>query len=137
MTHDSREDGDRPPPREAAEASRPTPVREIMQPEPASVAEGSGPPSVRTVEADGVRWEVQETGATRSGSGSDRGAPLLYLRFDRVEPGAEAEAPPREAGTGARECLAVATSLDDLTDDGLEELLARSRPARSSPPGAG
>lgn len=92
--------------------------------------EASNDPVVRTIESEGNRWIVQEAGATRSGSGSDRGAPLLFLRFEMVD----APSPT------VREGLAVASSLEDLNDDDLLDLFLRSRlargpgPAPSTPP---
>jgi hypothetical protein len=79
---------------------------------------------VRAFEADGAKWTVTPIGATRSGSGTDRGAPLLLLRFEK-------EGTPEPS---AREGLAVASSLDDLYDDDLAELLLRSRVVRSPAP---
>lgn len=74
--------------------------------------------SPRTFISGGEEWTVRITGRTRSGTGSDSGAPLLYLSFARVDGSAN---PTREA-------IAVGTSLDDLSDDELETLLRRLSP---------
>jgi hypothetical protein len=70
------------------------------------------------VETREGRWEVRVAGATRSGTGPDAGASLLLLVFSSED---EPELPPREILTAGR-------SLEALTDEDLEELLARSRP---------
>lgn len=103
---------------EPSQAPRPTPVRSLMQAEPAPPPEVPAEPPPRIVESEAERWTVREAGATRSGSGVDRGAPLLLVHFDRVE---APEVAPREG-------LTVATSLDELHDEDLIELLRRSRP---------
>jgi len=77
---------------------------------------------LRTFLVRGEEWIAQVTGQTRSGSGSDSGAPLLYLGF---------------ASVGApdllvREGIAVARVLDDLSDEDLESLFVRARPYRTN-----
>jgi hypothetical protein len=77
---------------------------------------------LRTFLARGEEWTAQVTGQTRSGSGSDAGAPLLYLGF-------------ASAGTPevlVREGIAVALVLDDLSDEDLESLFVRARPYRTN-----
>jgi hypothetical protein len=77
---------------------------------------------LRTFLAHGEEWVAQVTGQTRSGSGSDSGAPLLYLAF-------------ASAGTPdvlVREGIAVAQVLDDLSDEDLETLFVRARPHRTN-----
>ncbi len=109
MTADS-SDPDRP--------SRPTPVRAAMGKSQPLKAESQAPSRIFDLEAQ--RWIVRAAGATRSGTGSDTGAPLLFLTFAREE---EPDRPVREA-------IAVASDLEALTWDELEELFARSRPFR-------
>jgi hypothetical protein len=74
----------------------------------------------RTFVTGGEEWVAQVTGQTRSGTGSDAGAPLLYLAFALT----------RTPTAWAREGIAVARSIDDLTDEDLESLFARARPLR-------
>jgi hypothetical protein len=88
-----------------------------MQAEPAETEELPHEAQSRILQSEGEEWVVREAGSTRSGSGSDRGAPLLLLRFSRV---AAPDAPLREA-------LAVSSSLDEIEDEDLEELFRRSR----------
>jgi hypothetical protein len=89
-----------------------------MQPESLSEDDGAFDGALRFFESDGETWVVREVGQTRSGTGSDSGAPLLLLEFARsIDP----EKP-------LRKNLAVATSLDALGDEELGELLQRSRP---------
>jgi hypothetical protein len=120
---------------------RPIPVRSVAPP-PAPAPPSGGPPAgrpgpdptplepSRPVEIDGRRWDVRAVGRTRTGHGRDAGALLLLLTFTPAGEG------PDEAGVGMgdatpaamREALAVARSLEDLDDQVLAELLARSRP---------
>jgi len=81
----------------------------------------SQPPLI--IEVDGAEWTVSAAGTARTGTGSDRGAPLLLVRFERSGEGSE---------QGTREALAVATSLDEMSYDALLELMARSRPVLPS-----
>jgi hypothetical protein len=94
-----------------------------------SSTEGAAPTAAvssgaRVIEAGDGAWEVTATGAARSGSGRDAGAPILLLTFSRR--GAP-EALPREV-------FAVARSLDELSDDELAELVARSKAIRRAGP---
>jgi len=77
----------------------------------------------RIIEVDGAEWTVSAAGSTRTGTGSDHGAPLLLVRFERSGEGSEGN---------AREALAVAASLDELGDDALVQLMARTRPVPAS-----
>lgn len=77
--------------------------------------------SSRTLHADGEEWIAEVTGQTRSGTGSDAGAPLLYIGFS----------PARSPASRVREGIAVATSIDDLSDADLEELFSRARSIRT------
>ena len=115
---------------------RPTPVRVLMAQEAAeqiavdreseqreSTGQGryeaaTRPP--RVIEVDGAEWTVIAAGSTRTGAGSDHGAPLLLVRFERSGAGSE---------VAAREALAVTASLDGLSDDALVELMLRARPS--------
>jgi len=134
---------------------RPTPVRVLMAQEAAERAGveteaerkdasgngrgGSSPRAPRIITADGAEWTVTAAGSTRSGTGSDRGAPLLLVRFERNGVGSGMGS----SGAEAREALAVTTSLDDMGDAALLELMARTRPVpaphaatrRPTPPG--
>lgn len=153
MTADRPNDSPQEPPDRPSERApengpprRPTPVRELMEKareetvrEEASREEASrekvsreeaasAPESVRTVDIEGEAWTVRVEGATRSGSGQDAGAPLLFLTFTR---GAEDGGGPRGQGAPEREALAVGASLGDLSDDALAELFSRSRAYRT------
>ncbi|CAN5736361.1 hypothetical protein BH23GEM11_BH23GEM11_15700 [soil metagenome] len=133
---------------------RPIPVRSVAPP-PAPIPASSSPPGAgaagagaeraeidpspleppRFLELDGLRWEVQAVGQTRTGYGRDAGAILLLLKFVPVPPDAPVvgkDATPVDP----REALAVARSLDDLDNEMLSELLERSRPLRQEGPGA-
>lgn len=93
----------------------------------------------RALEIDGEEWIVREQGRTRSGAGSDAGAPLLYLVFAR---GSDPARP-------VRHMTAVGRALMELDDVHLRELWDRSkphtppsepdtgRPTRSGPKGRG
>jgi hypothetical protein len=76
-----------------------------------------------SVEAEGDTWTVTGEGAGRTGTGSDIGASLLLVRFS-----------PRTGGRPPREALVVASSLDDLGEDGLRQAFERAREHRPSPP---
>jgi hypothetical protein len=106
------------PPDEPDPPHRPTPVRILMQSEAATPTDVPAETVLRKIESGKDHWTVREAGATRSGSGTDRGAPMLLLQFEKVE---APEVPPQV-------CYAVAESLDNLDDEDLIELLRRSRP---------
>ncbi len=132
---------------------RPIPVRELLagargprheevegSPD-ASGAEARAAPRILVVE--GVRWQVEAIGRGRSGHPPDSGATLLHLAFTQVsEPGPGGErGAAHDAANGTsegadaprREGIAVARELDDLSDEALEALLARSRPGAAGP----
>jgi hypothetical protein len=135
-----------------AGGDRPIPVRSVVPP-PASGADSRetpapappppGPPP-RLLETGQGRWEVIPAGISRSGHIRDAGALLLLVRFNPVDGEAGENREDRENREGRkdseagetgtpgprrpREGLAVARSLDDLSDDALEDLLGRARP---------
>ncbi len=123
---------------------RPTPVRESLgsseseraadsaaEPgdgyaKPASPSGTGGalePAGLRCVDTPEGRWAVRVDGATRTGCGSDAGAPLLMVTFTL-----EGEGAPDQ-----RQVLAVGTSLDALSDEDLADLHRRAR-APAPPP---
>lgn len=72
---------------------------------------------VRAFEVDGEEWVVRIVGTTSVGTAPDVRAPVLLFGFARA---AEPDGLEREA-------MAPGTSLDDLSDDDLAQLLQRSR----------
>lgn len=95
--------------------ARPTPVRVLME----GGAE-EAPPSERTFEVDGAEWAARVLGVTSAGTAPDVRAHVVLVGFSRAS----------EAHAMEREAMAPVSSLEDLSDDQLVDLLAASRPAR-------
>jgi len=91
-----------------------------------SAGEPSAVPDVEVeFEARGDPWLARVGGLTRSGTSPDGGAPLLLVTF---QPLPEKDREPR------REAWAVASGLEELSNDDLRELFERSRPFRKVDP---
>jgi hypothetical protein len=99
-------------------------VREAIGRDAAAVPEEVPVPERDFEDREGRTWRVTLLGRTRSGTGTDAGAPLALLGF-RPEPERE--------GLEAREVLAVVTELDALADDELRALLERAGPPGFEP----
>jgi len=115
-----RREGGLPSAREALPPARPP---EVATPHP-------GPGALPGMEErefqdpQGVHWTVNVIGRAVSGTPPDRGAPLLLVRYQRME------VPEGEGGTPSPlEGLVVAGELATLSEEALHGLLARARPA--------
>lgn len=118
MNEKNKPEGPLRPPSAPPTPARPTPVRDLMA--GSGDAPATGAAELRVLESEGETWHVRVGGRQRSGTSPDRGASLLLLFFQRSP----------DEGTPDREAYAPARSLDDVGDDELLELLARSRPHR-------
>ena len=78
----------------------------------------------RQFAGDGIEWIVRLTGQTSTGSASDPGAPLLHVTFYRAD----------DPLAAVREALVPGSSIDDLFESDLNDLLSTAREAVSPDP---
>ncbi len=113
----------RPTPARAGRGDRPTPVRVGVPGDPTDHPDAPTP-FREFVDLDGTPWRVEVGGRSRTGLRGEPHAPLLLLIFKPGSPAPDGgEQPPLEV-------LAVARTLDALTDHHLDGLLAQARPLR-------